>query len=95
MPINFKHQEIVRGHEEPVTKIKQDICCALCELVLLKSVQIKEIPEENNYKFTCPNCGGKSFIHRFSYKAFFEPVNCLIDNIEREGDVWVVSLRKK
>jgi predicted RNA-binding Zn-ribbon protein involved in translation (DUF1610 family) len=90
----FSQREVVKGYEEPVTRINRDVCCAMCETVLLRTVQIKEIPEENMYKFTCPTCGGKSFINNFSYKTFFEPVNCSIKNIEKDGEIWVVQLSK-
>lgn len=90
--IKYTHQAVVKGYEEPVNVIKQDVCCALCEKVLLKTVQIKEIPEENSYRFICPDCGGKSFINTFNYKVFFEPMNCSISKIEKEGDIWVVNL---
>lgn len=90
----FSQKEVVKGYEEPITTINRDICCAMCEVVLLRTVQIKEIPEENIYKFICPNCGGKSFLNRFLYKTFFEPVNCSIKNIEKDGEVWVVQLSK-
>ncbi len=90
--IKYTHQAVVKGYEEPVSVIKHDVCCAMCEKVLLQTVQIKEIPQEDSYCFICPSCGGKSFITTFYYKAFFEPMNCSISSIEKKGDVWVVNL---
>ena len=98
MSIKFTETKFVKGAEEPLDKICKDIKCANCDILLIKSVQLKDIPisetvEINKnllrinkkyykYIFKCPFCDGKSFIETFNYKAFFEPINCKIVNIE-------------
>lgn len=88
MNINkFTYTEYAKEEHEKLNTIKEDIECASCEKLLVRSIQIKDIKKEMNYKFTCPFCGGKSFLKKFNYQAFFEPVLCKIDNIDyKEGE---------
>jgi len=93
MSIKITHKEQLKEYQEPLETIKKDVCCAMCEKVIARTVQIKDIPDKKQYRFNCPSCGGKSFITEFLYKAFLEPVNSKIHNITEENGVWLVHLK--
>lgn len=84
---NISYVEYAKEHHDPLKTINNDIECASCEKILVRSVQIKEIKKPMNYKFTCPFCKGKSFLKKFEYQAFFESVECKIVDVEyNEGE---------
>lgn len=93
MSIKVTHKEQLKEYHSPLDTIKKDVCCAMCEKTLVRTVQIKDIPDQKRYRFTCPDCGGKSFITDFYYKLFLEPVSSQINNITEENGIWVVHLK--
>ena len=76
------YREYAKEEHPPLDVIKEDIDCACCEKIIMRSVQIIDIIKPMQYKFTCPFCSGKSFLRKFQFQAHFEPVNCDIVNIE-------------
>lgn len=79
--LSVKYTEKLKEVYEPLSTLNKDICCASCEKLLVRSVQIKEIPKKEKYKFSCPFCGGNSFLITLDYKAHFQPVNCKIAEV--------------
>lgn len=92
MSIKMTCKTMAKEYNEPLKSLDLDVCCALCEKIIVKTYQLKEIPDEKRYKFKCPTCGGSSFITTFKYKMFIEPINCVINNITEEDGVWLVDL---
>lgn len=78
----FTYTEYAKEHHDPLDTIKEDIECASCEKILVRSLQIKDIKKPMKYKFVCPFCDGKSFLKKFEYQAHFEPVGCKINSID-------------
>ena len=82
------------GTSQPATLFEKEVVkCFCCDKELVECVTVTEIEKpEEKWVFKCPFCGEQSLTKKYKNKLFFNPIKCKLENVEKEGDTWVVKL---